>query len=97
LSYDDFRPLKKGLSASNIAVPLWTDFMREALKGYAVKDFPIPSKIEFAKIDADTGLLALPTCPKVILEAFREKTVPSEFCPVDHLNAAPPPPDQELE
>lgn len=84
VGYDDFRPLKKGLSASNVAVPLWTDFMREALKGYPVKEFPIPTKIEFAKVDAVTGYLALPTCPKVILESFREGTVPSEFCPYDH-------------
>ncbi len=84
IGYDDFRPLKKGLSASNIAVPLWTDFMREALKGYPVKDFQTPPKIEFAKIDADTGYLALPSCPHVALEAFREGTVPTEFCPYDH-------------
>jgi penicillin-binding protein 1A len=86
MGYDDFRPLKKGLSASSIAVPLWTDFMREALKNYPVKDFTVPSKIEFAKIDSDTGYLALPSCPKVILEAFREGTVPTEFCPFDHTN-----------
>ncbi len=84
VGYDDFRPLKKGLSASSVAVPLWTDFMKEALKNYPVKDFPVPSKIEYAKIDIDTGYLALPTCPKVFLEAFREGTVPTEFCPYDH-------------
>jgi len=84
VGYDDFRPLKKGLSASNVAVPLWTDFMKEALKNYPVKDFPVPPKIEFAKIDLDTGFLALPTCPKVFLEAFRDGTVPTEFCPYDH-------------
>jgi penicillin-binding protein 1A len=84
IGYDDFRPLKKGLSSSVVAVPMWTDFMREALKSYPVKDFQVPPKIEFAKIDSETGYLALPTCPKVILEAFREGTVPTEFCPFDH-------------
>jgi penicillin-binding protein 1A len=97
VGYDDFRPLKKGLSASNIAVPLWTDFMKEALKPYPVRDFPIPPKIEFAKIDADTGFLALPTCPNVILEAFREGAVPSEFCPVDHINVKTEQQGEELE
>jgi len=89
VGYDDFRPLKKGLSASSIAVPLWTDFMKEALKSYPSKDFPVPSKIEYAKIDVDTGFLALPTCPKVLLEAFREGTVPTEFCPYDHSGTKP--------
>jgi len=85
IGYDDFKPLKKGLTASQIAVPLWTDFMREALKGTPKSDFTIPPKIEFAKIDATTGYLALPTCPRVILEAFRQGTVPKEFCPVEHV------------
>ena len=85
VGYDDFRPLKKGLSASGVAVPLWTDIMREALKGIPAKEFPIPNKIEFAKVDATTGYLALPTCPKVILESFRNGTVPQEFCPYEHV------------
>jgi len=84
VGYDDFRPLKKGLSASSIAAPLWTDFMREALKNTPKKEFPIPSGIEFAKVDTETGYLALPTCPKVNLEAFRKGTIPTEFCPYEH-------------
>jgi penicillin-binding protein 1A len=90
VGYDDFRPLKKGLTASAIAVPLWTDVMREAFRGQPPRDFPVPSKIEFAKIDADTGYLALPTCPKVILESFKEGTVPTEFCPYEHLSGESP-------
>jgi penicillin-binding protein 1A len=86
IGYDDFRPLKKGLSASVVAVPLWTEFMKEALKAYPVKDFQVPAGIEYAKIDSTTGFLALPTCPKVLLEAFREGTVPAEFCPYDHTS-----------
>jgi penicillin-binding protein 1A len=89
VGYDDFRPLKKGISASTVAVPLWVDFMREALKSMPVKDFSVPAKIEFAKIDMDTGYLALPTCPHVLLEAFLEGTVPTEFCPTSHLTETP--------
>ena len=87
VGYDDFRPLKRGQSSSKIAVPMWTDFMREALKNYPPKDFPMPSGIVFAKIDAETGFLALPSCPKVVLESFRKGTVPTEFCPHDHQNS----------
>lgn len=85
VGYDDFRPLKKGLSASNIAVPIWTFFMRKALENTPSRDFPIPRGIQYAKIDANTGYLALSTCPKVILEAFKSGTVPQNFCPVDHI------------
>ena len=35
------------------------------------------------------GLLALPTCPKVTLAAFKKGTDPKDLCPVDHL-AQPP-------
>lgn len=90
IGYDDFRPLKKGLTASAIAVPLWTDVMREVFRGQPPRDFSVPGKIEFAKIDADTGYLALPTCPKVILESFREGSVPTEFCPYEHLAGETP-------
>jgi penicillin-binding protein 1A len=76
---------------------MWTDFMREALKNDPVRDFPTPSGIEFAKIDLETGYLALPTCPKVILEAFREGSVPTDFCPTDHLNAPVVSDDQQSE
>lgn len=84
VGYDDFRPLRSGLSASSVAVPLWTDFMREALKSYPKSDFPTPDGIEYAKVDVKTGHLALPSCPNVTLEAFRRGTVPEDFCPVDH-------------
>ncbi len=61
------------------------------------KDFQIPPKIEFAKTDADTGYLALPSCPKVILEAFKEGTVPTEFCPYDHTKDVVSDSDEALE
>ena len=46
--------------------------------------FRHPPGIVFAKIDSDTGLLALPSCPHVALEAFRQNQVPQEFCHEDH-------------
>jgi hypothetical protein len=60
--------------------------MEQILKDYPKRDFPKPAKIVFQTIDADTGLLALPTCPKKrrILEAFLEGTEPKEYCKVDH-------------
>ena len=58
--------------------------MKEAVKNMPIKDFAVPDGIVYAKIDAQTGYRALPTCPKVILEAFKAGTEPKDFCPVDH-------------
>ncbi|MGQ0644589.1 MAG: penicillin-binding protein 1A [Elusimicrobiota bacterium] len=86
IGYDDFVPLGEGLTSVGTSVPWWTDFMLEAVKLLPGrdKDFDVPPGIVFAKIDADTGFLALPSCPRVILEAFRKDRVPQEFCAVDH-------------
>ncbi len=75
------------------ALPWWVAIMGEILKDYPKRDFPVPRGIVFEKIDADTGLLALPTCPRKnkLLEAFIEGTEPTEYCEVDHsLPPAPP-------
>lgn len=84
MGYDDFAPLGKKLSASGIVVPWWTEIMRESLKMIPSKDFSVPEGITFVKIDRLTGALAIPSCPKVALEAFKTGTEPKEFCSVDH-------------
>jgi penicillin-binding protein 1A len=84
MGYDDFSSLGKHFTAASKVLPWWTAFMKRALKGAPVQNFPVPEGIVFAKIDKQTGLLALPTCPKVVLAAFRKGTEPKELCPVDH-------------
>ena len=87
MGYDDFSSLgRKDWSGGSTVVPWWTQIMAEVLKGAPKRDFPVPPKITFVQIDSQTGLLALPTCPKKnrILEAFLEGTEPKEYCRVDH-------------
>ncbi len=87
MGYDDFASLgRKDWTGGSTVVPWWTDIMEQILKEYPKRDFTKPSKIVFQTIDSETGLLALPTCPKKnrILEAFLEGTVPKEYCQVDH-------------
>jgi len=85
MGYDDYSSLGHKLAASGLAVPWWTDFMEQALPHRDFKDFSVPPDIIFAKVDMDTGFLALPSCPHVILEAFKKGTEPETFCSVDHL------------
>ncbi|MFH1258997.1 MAG: transglycosylase domain-containing protein [Elusimicrobiota bacterium] len=84
MGYDDFSPLGKKLSTAGTTVPMWTQFMQKALENKPVRDFAIPPNIIFAKIDAQSGQLALSRCPKAILEAFLQGTEPTEFCTWDH-------------
>lgn len=75
---DDNQPL--GLSGSQAALPIWTLFMVRALAGRPAVPFEIPEGVSFVEIDRDTGRLALPTCPRVIREAFLTGLEPTETC-----------------
>lgn len=62
VGYDDATPMqnKKGakITGSLGGIPIWVNFMKEAVKNESVKDFPVPPDIEFAEIDPKTGLVS---------------------------------------
>jgi penicillin-binding protein 1B len=78
VGFDDNTPL--GLSGTQAALPIWTEFMRRSLAGQENVAFEPPDGISFVEIDRDTGRLALPTCPRVTNEAFLAGTEPLEIC-----------------
>jgi penicillin-binding protein 1B len=78
VGFDDNTPL--GLSGSQAALPIWTEFMKRALAGHPSRSFETPEGISFVDIDRDTGKIALPTCPRVTSEAFLAGTEPLEIC-----------------
>src|SRR5437899_9210328 len=78
VGFDDNQPV--GLSGARAALPIWTQFMKGALAGRASVAFDVPQGITFMDIDADTGKLATPRCPKVISEAFLSGSEPREVC-----------------
>ena len=78
VGFDDNQPV--GLSGARAALPIWTQFMRTALAGRASVPFEVPEGITFMEIDAETGKLATPRCPKVVTEAFLSGTEPREAC-----------------
>jgi penicillin-binding protein 1A len=95
MGYDDFTSMGKHFTAASKVLPWWTEFMKRAHQGIPEHNFAVPPDIVFAKIDAQTGYLALPTCPKVALVAFRKGSDPKDLCPVDHLSQ--PIPEKETE
>jgi penicillin-binding protein 1B len=78
VGFDDNQPV--GLSGAQAALPIWTTFMTKALAGRASAPFDVPDNITYVDIDADTGKLAVPGCPRLLHQAFIAGTEPTEAC-----------------
>ncbi len=81
VGFDDNRDFK--LEGAHSALPIWTDFMKRAHQHALyrnVHEFEAPDGIVTAEIDADTGELATPNCPKVRSEVFIAGTQPVQIC-----------------
>lgn len=64
--------------AANLALPLWIDFMKVALKNKPQNEASQPSNVVAVRIDPVSGLLAKPEQQNGIIEYFREQEVPLE-------------------
>ncbi|KGP64161.1 peptidase [Legionella norrlandica] len=64
--------------AANLALPLWIDFMKVALKNKPEVDLKQPANVVAVRIDPVSGLLAKPNQENGIIEYFRENEVPAE-------------------
>ncbi len=62
--------------AAGLALPLWIDFMKVALKGKPVNEPKQPDNVVAVRIDSTSGLLASPNQPNAIVEYFRNNEVP---------------------
>jgi 1A family penicillin-binding protein len=74
VGFDDGTPA--GLSGSEGALPIWSEFMRQALDIYPGGAFPEPAGITHAKVDVTTGRRATAFCPLVATEVFVAGTEP---------------------
>ena len=52
---DDSTPIGDKVTGGGAAVPIWLDFMQKAHPHTAVRDFPIPPNISFARIEPWSG------------------------------------------
>jgi membrane peptidoglycan carboxypeptidase len=77
IGYDKPRPMGKGQTGGVIAAPIFTEFMKVALKDAPPKEFQVPAGLELIPIDRRTGLRAQGEGGDVILEAFKPGTAPS--------------------
>jgi len=84
VGFDSPRPLGKKETGSSAALPIFVEFMQEALIDKPSTPFRVPPGIRLVRIDADSGLLPGPTTENVILEAFIPGTEPREKTPENY-------------
>jgi penicillin-binding protein 1A len=66
----------KGMTGGVLAAPIFTEFMKVALKDAPPKEFQVPQGIELIPIDRRTGRRARAGDRNAILEAFKPDTGP---------------------
>jgi penicillin-binding protein 1A len=79
VGFDNYTPLGRREFGGTAALPIWIDFMREALRDSPELKRPVPPGIVSVRIDPDTGLLANPGQGNAIFEYFPEENVPGSM------------------
>jgi penicillin-binding protein 1A len=82
VGHDDGRSLGEGASGARAALPVWIEFMREALAGREEVAFEQPPGIVVAPIDPRTGLRprSRAGCGPAVLEYFLAGSEPTATC-----------------
>ncbi|MCP5128519.1 MAG: penicillin-binding protein 1A [Pseudomonadales bacterium] len=81
VGFDNYTPLGRREFGGTAALPIWIDFMREALKDSPQVNRPLPPGIVSIKIDPATGMLARPGQRDAIFEYFMVENVPRRMSP----------------
>jgi penicillin-binding protein 1A len=76
VGFDDRRSLGDREAGASVALPIWVEFMKDALTQLPVQAFAIPDGVVFAKVDPKTGELAAPGAPAKV-EMFVRDTEPT--------------------
>ena len=78
VGFDTPRTLGRRQTGSNVAAPVFKAFMAEVHGDSPPVPFRIPPGVRMVRIDADTGALPSPAAERVLVEAFKPGTEPTE-------------------
>lgn len=78
VGYDEPKPLGNKETGASVAVPVFKEFMTDALKEAPIIPFRVPPGVRHVQINAETGARAKPGDKKVIWEAFVAGTEPTD-------------------
>jgi penicillin-binding protein 1A len=73
VGYDMPKSLGSNETGASVALPIFIDFMKEALKDTPSTPFRVPNTVKLVKIDRTTGKFPTPETPKenIFFEAFK--------------------------
>ena len=70
VGYDTPKDLGEGETGGKVAVPIFSDFMKTALKNKERRPFLVPEGVEMVKVDYKTGSVIRSDSKNTIYEAF---------------------------
>lgn len=76
VGFDNPQTLGRDEQAATVAVPIWIDFMEDALNGMPINSMPQPDGIVTVRINPETGFRAQANEEGAIFEVFREENQP---------------------
>lgn len=82
VGFDEPKPLGNKETGSSVSAPIFRDFMAAALEDTPAIPFRVPSGIRLVRVNASTGLVAQRGEKRIIFEAFKPGTEPTELGPV---------------
>lgn len=80
VGYDNQRSLGPKATGARAALPIWLNFMKQAVQTSDPQEFPVPGNISWKNIDPRTGLLSTDQCTVSLREAFVPGTEPRKYC-----------------
>lgn len=76
VGFDQLKPLGNVETGATAALPIWIDFMKQALAGVPEKYLPRPEGLVTMKINAETGAAASDLDKDTMFEIFRSENAP---------------------
>ena len=73
IGFDTPKTLGSEETGASVALPVFINFMKDALKSTPSTPFRVPNTVRFVKIDRNTGKFPTPSTPKdhIFFEAFK--------------------------
>ena len=79
VGFDRVRPLGRRETGGRAALPMWIEYMKEALKGTQERNVEPPEGIVTVRIDPATGRIAGASHEGAVFESFRKERIPSRL------------------
>lgn len=83
VGFKDQEPLGRNAYGSNIPLPIWIDFMRDALDGVPEQMLPQPPGVVNLRIDRETGQPTYPSNPSALDEVFLAEFAPDPAATIE--------------